>query len=297
MFALLFFVENYPGAVGPIADFQEVLKGPLKEILTAAIGAAAALLIPWLKAPPITKADPVPTKPTDGTDSRSQVVHTYTTGSPDLDAKMNELQSRLDKWEEYGESMTEYLGQVDAVRHTMDTRQAVLRVTAYAILVLALVISAVGFVAPNYVSPPEAGQSVGALRKDVFLVHYAWSSGAVALTGLLVGAVICKIRQHTTAWQAAECAARAAMILGLGSFLISLPYTFAAMKPLTIAAPGFKGDLPMLAWIALFRVGVFPVVCALFSFGSFQAIKYLSKPWQPVASASHAPPVGAPTSA
>lgn len=240
---------------------QTSLKQPLEGLLATAMGSAAALLIPGSKkpAPATPPSQPEPTEIRSSEDQPSVPLDEY-----------NRVAGELDRWRRYGVDMDGYVEHNESLRAILDTRQAVLRVATYSILGLAFCVSLAGFLAPSIVLTP--GSSVTA---NLLFQHLGILACAYVLVGCVLGAVVFRIRVHTFAWHAGKCALIAALVLNLSAFLVSLPYVFVRMWNQPISFSGMT--LPMLIWMALFRLGAFPLICMACAYVGFHTARLFSR--------------------
>lgn len=241
---------------------KENAREPLKSILATATASVAALLVPAIKKPS-TQAPPPPPP---------QTPITGPTNEPTVPLSVyNGLLEEVDQWRAYGVEIKDYTSQAESLCSLLDTRQAVLRVSAYAILALALFAAAAGFLAPAIATP--AGS---VLQGSLLMRHFACLAGAFAFGGFIIGIVIFRIRVHTEAWHARRSALVAVLLLNLSAFFVSLPYIFATMwnQPVSVGNIAFS----LLVWLALFRLVVSPIICMVCAHFGFWIARWISHP-------------------
>lgn len=246
---------------GALKTLKENAKEPLKAILAAATASAATLLVPAVKRPTAKAAPSPPVETaTTGTDAEPTVpLSVY-----------NSVLNEVEEWREYGSKIKTYTSRLESLSALLDTRQAVLRVSAYAILALALFLSAAGFLAPSILNPPGVE-----LQGSVLIRHFACLAAAVAFGGFIIGAIIFRIRAETAAWHAGRSALVATLLLSLSAFLTSLPYLFSWMWTRQVSILDMQP--PLLIWDALFRLMVSPIVCMLFAYFGFYTAQWFGK--------------------
>lgn len=240
---------------------QESLRQPLKTILAGAIASAAALLVPALKRP---KSEPPPSTP-------APTATIATSDEPSVPLSIySPILKEVEEWRAYGRQIEAYTAKVESACSLLDTRQAVLRVSAYAILALSLFLAAAGFLAPSIVHPQGTQ-----LDGSVLVQHFAYLAGALAFGGFMIGAVIFRIHAHTESWHARRSALVATLLVNLAALLVSLPYIFPRMwnEPVSVYGQNF----PLLFWLALFRLIVSPVVAMAFGYLGFFIARWLWK--------------------
>jgi hypothetical protein len=240
---------------------QDSLKEPLKTILAGAIASAAALLVPALRRP---KAEPQPVTPV-------QSVAIATSNEPTVPLSVySPILKEVDEWRVYGAEIKGYIEKIESASSILDTRQAVLRVSAYAILGLSLFLTVAGFLAPTIVHAPGTQ-----LEGSVLVLHFLYLAGALAFGGFVIGLIIFRIHARTEAWHARRSALVATLLVNLAALLVSLPYIFPRMwnEPVTV----YSISLPLLLWLALFRLVVSPIISAIFGYLGFFCARWMTE--------------------
>jgi hypothetical protein len=258
-------MQNHPDWAS-MKVIHDTLEDPLNGIISTSTATLCALLIPLFKVQEPKKAPDSPSVP--------QLVVPSGQASVPL-SEYQDVVKALDKWNIYKADVDKYVVAMESLRTELNTRQAVLRVSAYAIVALAFAIAVAGFLQSPF-GTVSANSTVGSPNSVLLLKHFEYLTVAAALIGLLIGVVIFRIGAYTTARNAGKSAGLAALILGLGSFLVSLPYVYPTMGTQTVIFGNCQ--LPILVWTALFRLGVFPIICMISSYVAYQVVGLLVPP-------------------
>ena len=237
---------------------QAVLR-QLEPLLSAAIGAICVILMPKSKATPGAP----PLQPTD-LQPTTQPVEPQVPAS-DYAAVVREVE----EWRRYGAEAQEHMAEQEEARRQSDTRQTVLRTALFGIVGLAFFCCIAGFLAPNPLAP-------GALQPEAaFLRHLGYLAAAFAVGGFIIGTVIDRVHVPTAGRHAFRAALVAAGVLSVGSLLISLPYVFERMLRATITFGEIT--VPLIVWMAIFRIIAAPLVCAVLAFVGFHLAAWLAR--------------------
>lgn len=240
----------------------------LQLLLSAAVGGVFALLLPTNP-----KKDPgnPPSSPKENASAAGVEPVTPLWDSQTLFEKVRE-------WEAYGDHIEKYVEHQKKARLILDVKQTVLRTSLFGIIGLGLLLCVFGFWAPTIVSGADER-----LQETEFLKHLTYLLTAFAIAGFIIGAVIHRVRIHTLSKHAFRCALMSASVLSVSSFLLSLPYVFVRMRIQEISIGPWP--LPMLVWMAGFRVIIGPLTCAIFGYVGFWLAHFFSRPTQ--VSSSH----------
>ncbi len=242
----------------------------LTVLLSGGFAGAFAMLIPSQNKPATPEA---PAKPS-GNDTQQAVLGDVN-ASPSAEpivvsGKDLKLETELQAWRDYGNQVNAFHAQQESLRVLLDTRQAMLRITLGAVVMLAFVVSLFSSFAP-----PLPQEVLDAGAQDSFMKHLAWLAMAHCLVGLITGAVIFRIRIHTLGKHAFRAAAIAAFVMNLSAMLVVLPYLFALMWQQKVQLFGLMQ--PMLVWTTAFRIFVAPFLCGIVSLGGFHLAKLFSR--------------------
>jgi len=242
----------------------------LTVLLSGGLAGAFAMLIPSQNKPATPEAPATPS----GNDTKQAALgdlNASPSTEPTADSeKHRKLETELQAWRDYGNQLNGFHAQQESLRVLLDTRQAMLRITLGAIVVLAFVVSLFSTFAPPL---PQEVLDSGA--QDSFMKHLAWLAMAHCLVGLITGAVIFRIRIHTLARHAFRCAAIAAFVLNLSAMLVVIPYLFVLMWQQKVQLFGVMQ--PMLVWTTAFRIFIAPFLCGVVSLGGFHLAKLFSR--------------------
>lgn len=252
----------------------ETVRGNVTQQLTVLLSGGLAgvftMLIPSQNKPATPEAPPSP-------ETKSGDAPAPVDGNPAAvaapaasDEHLKKCEAELSQWRDYGQQVTQFHVQQEALRVLLDTRQAMLRITLGAIVVLAFIVSVTGFFAP-----PLPQEVIDAQAQESFMKHLAWLTLAHALVGFVMGAIVFRIRVHTLAGHAFRSATIAAFVLNLSAMLVVIPYLFATMWQQKVQLFGIMQ--PMLVWTTTFRIFFVPAMMGIFSLGGFHLAKLFSR--------------------
>lgn len=262
---LIFFVTGGAAYLGlflagrGVEAWQTVLQ-QLQPLLSTALGGIAALLVSTTGsispgAAPDQPSDLQNTPPSDEGQAHA----------PNYQAVVREVE----EWRTYGAQANAYMAEQEAARLQLDAKQTALRTSLFGIIGLAFFLCLAGFTAPN-----PTGQTSSLEPHAAFLRHLGYLATAFALGGIIIGTVIDRIRVPTTARHAFRAALISASILSVSSLLVSLPYIFDRMLQASLTFGGLR--LPALVWMAVFRVVVAPLTCAVVAYFGFKMAKAIT---------------------
>jgi hypothetical protein len=245
----------------------------LTVLLSGGLAGAFAMLIPSQNKPATPEAPATPrgneAKQAVATDAVSSTNPEASAVAADAE-KISKLETEVQAWRDYGSQVNGFHAQQESLRVLLDTRQAMLRITLGSIVVLAFVVSLFSTFAP-----PLPQEVLDACAQDSFMKHLAWLAMAHCLVGLIIGAVIFRIRIHTLGRHAFRAAAIAAFVMNLSAMLVVIPYLFALMWQQKVQLFGIMQ--PMLVWTTAFRIFIAPFLCGIVSLGGFHLAKLFSR--------------------
>lgn len=239
----------------------------LTVLLSGGLAGVFAMLIPSQNKPetPAAPATPEPKK-----DEPAPIADALASAPSASEDHLKKCEAELTQWRDYGQQVNAFHAQQEALRVLLDTRQAMLRITLGAIVVLAFIVSVTGFFAP-----PLPQEVIDVQAQESFMKHLAWLTVAHALVGFVLGAIVFRIRVHTLAGHAFRAATIAAFVLNLSAMLVVIPYLFATMWQQKVQLFGMMQ--PMLVWTTTFRIFFVPAMMGICSLGGFHLAKLFSR--------------------
>ena len=165
------------------------------------------------------------------------------------------MNTELEEWHYYGAKAEHHMAGLEADRSLLDTKQSVLRMSLFGIVGLGFFMCLFAFQAPSLTSQPGAGVS-----PEAFFTHLLYLQGAFCSLGGILGVAVFRVKATTDGSHAFRCGLISAATLSVSSFLVALPYVYSRMWGQSITAGTIT--MPMLVWMAIFRVFFAPVVAA-----------------------------------
>jgi hypothetical protein len=245
----LYGLFQLPGVRNAWDDLRDGLPSPFTEWLDKAvsvlIGSVAALILPDKIKPqiPVPIEDtpaPHPGKAVEAMDDPMQVeLARLREEQEKMDAKIKELRN--------------HSAALSTSNTILDTRQTILRLTLFGILLFATASCVTGFYA----------QVMGAeLNGQSSIKHLAYVGIGYLIVGLSLGAIIYFVHVKTTFHNAMRTVLLSSLIVNASSFIMTLPFVVNPYKgraPLSIA----DHELPILAVAFVGRVMFLPLIATL----------------------------------